>query len=385
MLRPWVLVVAASAALVSITLLARHFRGVPAPGVGHVESDGALRSGTSDSVPQSNSGIGWTAKSTSGPESRGSSGGTTWSGRSRGGQAPGTDARSDGAVTAAEGPTVVSGGSRSGTTIGTGRGAVGEGEEALSDQRSIAAAPLTDKSGPLAGGSRPSANQQPQTMHEVTVRPPGQEPSNSDTTDDQGPVLSIPFDNSAVPEKGEAPILEQGVAFDGQGATFSTDSQLAIPNAANLTGEAGTISFCLRPQWSGQESDTDASFVNVYTPNLFDNRLQIAKNGAFLRFLMADNTGHEAGAGMNISGWQAGQRHLVTATWGQALSSLYVDGQLVGSQTYQGEVQLTPGTPMYIGSDYAGDRGARGSLSSFQVYNRPLPPEEIAGLMTGCQ
>jgi len=385
MTRPRVLIIGVAAALFSITVLARHFRGGPGP-AGHADADGTLRYGIADTATQSNSGIGWTAKSASGPESYGGSGGATMSGESTGKRLPSADAPSGGSLRGADGPAVVSGGSRGGMTIGTGRGAVREGEEALSGQRSIAAAPLTDKSGPLTGGSRLPANQQPQTTHEVSVRPQGQEPSNSDTTDDQGPVLSIPFEKSTAPEKGEAPIVEEGIAFDGQGATFSTDSQFAIPDAANLTGEAGTISFCLRPQWSGQESDTDASFVNVRTPNAFDNRLQITKNGAYLRFLMADNTGHEAGAGMNIAAWQAGQSHVVTATWGQALSSLYVDGQLVGSQTYQGEVQIRPGTPMYIGSDYSGGLpGAQGSISNFQVYNRPLPLEEISGLTADCQ
>jgi hypothetical protein len=200
-------------------------------------------------------------------------------------------------------------------------------------------------------------------------------------------VLSISFDNP-LPEKGDtAPIAEQGITFDGKGATFSADSQYAIPDAGNLgTAETGSISFCLQPQWGGEDIGTDAALVNLRTPNAFANRVQIGKNGRFLRFLMADNTGHETGAGLNISDWQAGQSHLVTATWGQALASLYVDQQLVGSETYQGEVQIPAGTPMYIGSDYSGGGlGARASLANFQVYNRPLMQDEVAGLTAGCQ
>ena len=41
---------------------------------------------------------------------------------------------------------------------------------------------------------------------------------------------------------------------------------------------------------------------------------------------------------------------------------------------------------MYIGSDYPGGiPGAQGSLSNFQVYNRLLPGEEVAGLTANCQ
>ncbi|MFN8626407.1 MAG: LamG domain-containing protein [Candidatus Binatia bacterium] len=198
-------------------------------------------------------------------------------------------------------------------------------------------------------------------------------------------MLSISFDQSTVPEKGDGPVVEHDIAFDGQGATFSTDSQFAIPDAANLTGDAGTISFCVTPQWGGDEP-IDASLVNLRTPNQFNNRLQIAKNGQYLRFLTADNTGHEAGAGVNISSWQPGQGHLVTATWGEALTSLYVDGKLVGSQTYEGQIEITPGTPMYIGSDIpGGSAGAQGSLAKFQVYNRALPLEEVSNLSGNCQ
>lgn len=214
----------------------------------------------------------------------------------------------------------------------------------------------------------------------------GGDPSKtSNNPEDQGPVLSLPFENSTVPETGEAPLTEEGIAFDGHGATFSTDAQLAIPNAGNLgDAEQGTISFCLQPQWSGGEN-TDASLVNLHT-NTFENRLHIAKNGQYLRLLLADNTGHESGASLTISGWQPGEHHLVTATWGQALASLYVDGQLVGANTYQGELQIPPGTPMYIGSDVpGGNPGARGSLSNFQVYNRVLGPDEVAGFAPNCQ
>jgi hypothetical protein len=385
MTRPWVLIGAASAALFSIALLTRSFPGGAPPGVQH-GSQRTGRSGPDAADEQGNSSVGWTAKSAPGFASSSGSGGAGLSGDSKARQSTSADAGAGGSLAGADGPTVVSGGRRSGTTIGTGRAAVGEGGNALSVPGSISAAPLIDKRGPLAGANRLPASQQPQVTHEVTVQPQGQDPAKSDTTDDQGPVVSIPFDQSTAPEKGDAPVLEHDIAFDGQGATFSTDSQFAIPDAANLTGEAGTISFCLRPQWGGEETNTDASLVNVHTPNLFDNRLQITKNGTYLRFLMADNTGHEAGAGTNISTWQAGQSHLVTAVWGQALSSLYVDGQLAGSQTYEGQVQFAPGTPMYVGSDYTGGiPGARSSLSNFEVYNRPLTQDEISGLAAGCQ
>lgn len=249
-----------------------------------------------------------------------------------------------------------------------------------------AMAPLVAQGNGGSGSARPQGGQAEGATPDTHSQPPasGSDPSKSDNPED-GLVLSIPFDNSTLPDKGEPPVTEEGVAFDGHGATFSTDSQLAIPDTGNLGDAAtGTISFCLRPQWSGDQP-TDASLVNLRT-GAFANRVQIAKNGQYLRFLLADNTGHESGAGVSIYNWEPGETHLVTATWGQASSSLYVDGQLVGSQSYQGEIQIPPGTPMYIGSDIpGGNPGAGGTLSDFLVYNRPLSQDEIGGLTPNCQ
>ena len=279
----------------------------------------------------------------------------------------------------------------SGRRAGAGRGGAASGRQAGAKTDGSINVPASVAGAPLPGaqnlrGHLGQGDQTDRLTQDTRNQTPGA--GASDTTvnsDAQGPVLSIPFENSSSPETGEAPIAEEGVAFDGSGATFSTDAQLAIPDAGNLgQAEQGTISFCLQPQWSGNEQ-TDASLVNLHT-NTFENRLHIAKNGQYLRLLLADNTGHESGASLTISGWQPGERHLVTATWGQALASLYVDGQLVGANTYQGELQIPPGTPMYIGSDVpGGNPGARGSLSNFQVYNRVLPPEEVVGFTSNCQ
>ncbi|MBI1815491.1 MAG: LamG domain-containing protein [Deltaproteobacteria bacterium] len=204
--------------------------------------------------------------------------------------------------------------------------------------------------------------------------------------DENGPVLALSFDNSVQPDKGDQATLAEGIAFDGQGTKFSEDAQFTVPNAGGLTGEAGTISFKIQPDWSGAE-ETDASLAQLRTPNEWDNRLQITKNGQYLRFLLADDTGHESGAGIPIR-WQPGEEHTVTATWGedpttgQKLASLYVDGRLAGQSPYYGNF-IPPNGPLYIGSDHpGGGPGARGTMSDFQAYNRALSLAEIANRST---
>jgi hypothetical protein len=382
--RPGLVMIGASAAVLVALVAAGHFRA-SAPPDAMTGSPGQASAGRRllGAAPEAGgSPVGWIAKP-----------GPSTEGQDRGGRAavgPGSRGAMPGTASSGAGgsATVFSAGSRPGSFIGTGRGVGAGGTGAIDAQTSVSATTLSTDLSKLAAGSGRSATGQQvlagTAQNQTTAS--GSDASQSTNPDDQGPVLSIPFENTTEPEEGDvAPVAEQGITFDGNGATFSTDAQYVIPDAGNITGDSGTISFCVTPQWAGN-AQGDASFVNLHTPNVWENRLQITKNGQYLRFLVADNTGQESGAGTVISGWQQGQSHLVTATWGQALTSLYVDGRLVGSQTYQGQLEVNPGTPLYIGSDYAGGiSGADSSLSNFQVYNRILPSDEVAMMSANCQ
>ncbi|MFQ5666498.1 MAG: LamG domain-containing protein [Candidatus Binatia bacterium] len=198
--------------------------------------------------------------------------------------------------------------------------------------------------------------------------------------EDSGPVLSLPLEDSPEAEDGETAVFEKGVTFDGKGAVFSADSEFVVPNAGNIKGDAGTLSFSLEPQWGGGD-EGDASLVQLRTPDVWENRLQIFKNGRYLRFLFTDNTGQERNIATTIDNWEPGQQHKITATWGEALQSFYVDGHLIGQQTYSGTLDVQPGTPLHIGSDIPnGGPSAGATISQFQVYNRALPPDQIGRL-----
>jgi hypothetical protein len=209
----------------------------------------------------------------------------------------------------------------------------------------------------------------------------GEEPED----DENGPVLELSFDESLEPEKGEAPVVAEGVTFaSGEGAVFSNNAQFAIPNAGNLTGEAGTISFTVQGEWAGAD-ETDASFVQLRTPNQWNNRIQITKNGQYLRFVFTDDTGEESGAGIPIR-WEPGEQHTVTTTWGedpgtgQKIAALYVDGRLAGQNVYRGQF-IPPTGPMFIGSDHPGGQpGAQGTIRNFTAYNRYMTATEVSGL-----
>jgi hypothetical protein len=231
---------------------------------------------------------------------------------------------------------------------------------------------------------RDANNRQEKIARETSALQNGNKAADQNT-DENSPVLAFSFDKTTLPEKGDAaPVVEQGITFNSEGAHFATDAQFVVPDAGGLTGEAGSITFCAQPEWSGTDQG-DAYFASLVNQNVWDNRVHITKNGTYLRFLMADNTGQETNNGVNIGSWQAGERHLVTATWGDALASLYVDGQMVSQQTYPGQLELPAGTPLYVGSGFPGTTaGAQASLSNLQLYNRALPAEEVAGLTANC-
>lgn len=173
----------------------------------------------------------------------------------------------------------------------------------------------------------------------------------------------------------------------GEGHVFDTESQVTIPNAGNITGDAGSIAFELKPKWEGHDH-TDASLLDLRTPNKWENRMEVVKNGPYLRFLMWDSEGNENGIGYEMKNWQPDVPHPVAVTWGtdengQKLMSLYVDGALVGRRTYENDFNVPNDQPLVIGNNAKGDLGARSVLNGFQVYNKLIPADRVGGLSFG--
>lgn len=133
--------------------------------------------------------------------------------------------------------------------------------------------------------------------------------------------------------------------------------------------DRGSIDFTLTPQ--GDSPDTgDTSLVQIRTPHEWENRMQVVKNGDYLRFIVTDSTGHEADISYKIPDWVSGEVHRVHATWDNGVTTLYVDGKRVGSNTYPGDLQFQPNTPMHIGSDLddASYGGAGADIGNFKIY-----------------
>jgi len=270
-----------------------------------------------------------------------------------------------------------------------GRAGVGAGAR-LGESGSIEIASIAPSSG-LPGDTRSArhaaaAGLNPAAATSDVVPATADGSTEESKADPDNPVYSLPLEGTTQPEKGENnPPVAEGVTFDnGEGAIFSVDSQVQIPNAANMNGKSGTISFWLQPEWQGADN-SDAYLLQLRTPHVWENRMEIGKNAENLRVLFFPDTGQETGIGVPIKDWQPNDWHHIATSWGPDsdgvnMLSLYVDGRLIDSKPYEGDLQV-PQQPLVIGNSTERDTGARGAISSFQVYNTNLQQDRISSLV----
>jgi hypothetical protein len=190
--------------------------------------------------------------------------------------------------------------------------------------------------------------------------------------------MSIPFKGAVDAETGDIPLESTGLVAKDDGVQFPDDARLSFPSGGRINGEAGSIAFEIEPTWAGSDA-TDQSMLQIRNEHVWENTLQLVKNMNTLRFIIIDEGGVERNVNVFIDDWQPGEAHQVTATWGEAQMSLYVDGNLVGQTTMPNNLNFPPTTPIHIGSDFAGTsyRGAGATIRDFQLYGRALSTDEV--------
>lgn len=195
---------------------------------------------------------------------------------------------------------------------------------------------------------------------------------------DAGEVLTL-FEGDPAVSQAEA-VVEDEVVIDEDGGSFNADSEYAVPMAGRMGGESGTISFWVRPD--GETSDIDnASLVQLRSQNEWANRLQIWKDGSNIRLVFSDGGGIESGASYGSDAWAPDEWRMVTATWGDGMTALYVNGQLAGTSQYETPFTILPKTMLHVASNYRDDpRSLTGDVNQFRVYNRVLSPDEVSSL-----
>jgi hypothetical protein len=171
--------------------------------------------------------------------------------------------------------------------------------------------------------------------------------------------------------------VDQNVQDNGDGIKIGEDGKITFPN--NVSPEAATFSFKIQPDWAGADA-TDNALVELRGENQWSNRIELVKNGEFLRFILTDNTGKETDISTRITDWQAGDPHDIRASYGNCnngscQTSLYVDGRLAGTNSYQGQLDFASSTPLFVGGDHRGSNyaGANATISGFTITNSATP------------
>jgi hypothetical protein len=194
-------------------------------------------------------------------------------------------------------------------------------------------------------------------------------------------TLAVPFNGNGQSLGAMAPLVEDNVVYDlDEGAYFPPDARFAYGDSGTLKNNAGTIAFWMKPNWDGNDP-RNASLLQYRTDD-WSNRLQLFKNGVYLRYLFTDNTGTETNLSIDMPKerpeWVAGEWHHIGLTWGDSLITMYVDGRQRSQSTYFGELDVPSGTELYVGSDRpGGNPGADATLQDFVVLDRAADPTEL--------
>lgn len=157
-------------------------------------------------------------------------------------------------------------------------------------------------------------------------------------------------------------------AQDGQGIEIGENGKIQFPN--NVSPDAARFDLTVKPNWSGSDQ-TDNALIELRGEHDWSNRVELVKNGEFLRFIVTDNTGKENDISYRITDWQAGDSHDIQAQYGPCENSpanctiLTVDGRKVGEKQYDGTLQFPPNIPLIIGNDH--------NQSSYKGANATFP------------
>jgi hypothetical protein len=215
------------------------------------------------------------------------------------------------------------------------------------------------------GRGVPKAAQKQNLVDFLSAQPPTQaDLAPAKTADGEDVALKLDKPEDITKQGGQ----DQGVqqSDNGDGIKITDAGDIQFPNTVNP--DAATISFKIQPDWSGSDQ-TDNALLELRGEHDWSNRIELVKNGDFLRFIVTPNSGQESDISVRIADWQAGDQHDVQASYGDGKTNLYIDGRLAGSNQYAGTLEFPQGIPLHVGGDYTGSNygGANSTLYNFTI------------------
>ncbi len=195
-----------------------------------------------------------------------------------------------------------------------------------------------------------------------------QPPTQADLASPNGEDVALKIDKpeDIAKQGGQEQNVEE--ADDGDGIKITEATNIKFPN--NVNPDGFTISFKISPEWSGSDP-TDNALLEMRGPNEWANRIELVKNGEFLRFIVTTDSGREADISVRITDWPANQERELQAQVNmlELKSRLYMDGRLAGSQELTGGLQLPES--ILVGADHPGSSygPAQSTIRGFQITN----------------
>ncbi|MGD8897986.1 MAG: hypothetical protein PVJ73_18300, partial [Acidobacteriota bacterium] len=172
-----------------------------------------------------------------------------------------------------------------------------------------------------------------------------------------------------------APVVQGGWANGDPSDTlaFARGTQIGNLFYTTLDGDQGSIVLWITPEWDGNDGKRHDLFENdLGDPGVISLR---ADSGSLV--FRAGTNAITDEVSVNISGWTAGQTHLVVARWdndnglsGGNRLSLSVDD--VHTFSSQASPPASVGALNYIGSDNTAHHPANAIIEGLTVYRRPL-------------
>lgn len=167
--------------------------------------------------------------------------------------------------------------------------------------------------------------------------------------------------------------LGAGYSWSGtinESSSTRAAADLRYPISGNLDASVGSLSFWVKPNWDGNDNraytlfDTDTSSGGLKLYKHTDNNLYFT-----------DGTNEST---RDISGWQAGEWHLVTLLWGSGSLVVYTDG--VYDSASLGFSAPTLGTNFYLGQANDNSGQANAVFADVRIFDARLDQVEMVDL-----
>gem|GEM_PF-289943 len=174
--------------------------------------------------------------------------------------------------------------------------------------------------------------------------------------------------------------------FAGQAAFFPEGNTLQYESLANIDALKGTISYFIKPSWSGNAANhTIFKFGE-------DGGIRIWTDDAgLLQTILNYNGAQQMLASFDVSGWSDSQWYHVVHVWNNEAASnpeaiqVYVNGELVAENTSgipPSAIQNIDAEEFQIGGDDS-EKSLHAALDRFIVLNYPVSSTEASGLAEG--